>query len=261
MSPPDYDDSAFPAAVHLSETNDGEVQISSELEKILVSSRQSYDWPNGTGTAVSQQRVIDLEAQVAALIAALNPANARIIIREVCLWGGNNNQAQAAIEDASLTTRTNMMFAIRKVMNPSILGEGLDSLCAVPGIGLVMATKIYRFCCPDWGIAVDRHASYFFNSLSVIRSNETMTKATRFNREWANGRHSISRLAVYHENGRVQNRDEFIRSYLPCLTKIASGLNAKETTYFCAAMGTTKIWRSADVEMAAYYWWAHNGPR
>jgi hypothetical protein len=48
-----------------------------------------------------------------------------------------------------------MVGAIRALFDPKTLSLGLDQLCGIPGLRLVMATKIYRFCCPEIGAAVD----------------------------------------------------------------------------------------------------------
>jgi hypothetical protein len=144
-----------------------------------------------------------------------------------------------------------MVGAIRALFDPKTLSLGLDQLCGIPGLRLVMATKIYRFCCPEIGAAVDRHASYFFNSL----------KATSFQREWSTGKRSTSRLAIYGAGNSKRNRNEYLDVYLPLLKQIADYLNRLGFTYKCATTEKSKVWRPADVEMAAYYWWACNGPR
>lgn len=261
MAQPVYDDSVITTEACLLETQDGAITISAALEELLLSSRQSYDWPAGTGKSVSQQRVIDLEARVATFLAILNPINARAIISEVGSWGGNRKKAQTKIEAASPTNQANMLHAIRQVIKPETLEEGLNNLCAIPGVGLVIATKVYRFCCPYQGAAIDRHASYFFNSLPLTRLDRTVTKVTKFRRQWAKGKYITSRLAIYTEKGRAWNCSEFISSYLPWLIKIANDLNTRGIIYICAATGKAKMWRPADVEMAAYFWWAQNGPR
>ena len=85
--------------------------------------------------------------------------------------------------------------------------------------------------------------------------------ATHFAREWANGRHTSSRLAIYAVANYTRNKAEYFEAYLPTLACIAQAMNANQAPYTCAAQNLKKNWRPADVEMAAYYWWACNGAR
>ena len=252
-------DSFLPGGVQINRLPNGNLVISEALVDILVASRNKYDWPNGTGATKSQSTIIKLEAMVAGLVASLDPTGAHSIVRKVSSWGGNNRKAQAVIDAASLSVQKCMLASIRHILNPATLRDGLDDLSQLPGLRLVMATKVYRFCCPNMGAAVDRHTSYFFNSLEIVDPNGSRRKSTNFRREWSNGGHSKSRLAIYYPSGQDTNRDEFVNSYLPLLAKIANSLNESGVTYSCAATGTQKPWRPADVEMAAYYWWACNG--
>lgn len=110
---------------------------------------------------------------------------------------------------------------------------------------------------PLVGAAVDRHSSYFFNSLPVIGHGFS----TNFRREWANGRHTTSRLAIYQAARYRGNRTEYFAAYVPLLMCIARQLNVGGHQFVCAATGAIKQWTPADVEMAAYYWWAGHGAR
>ena len=122
-----------------------------------------------------------------------------------------------------------------------------------------MATKIYRFCSPQAAAALDRHCSYFFNSLCVKEADGRLAKCTQFKREWQNGKHEASRLAIYTTNGHQANLDQYIDCYLPALTGIADDLNTRGEGFMCAVSRARKHWRPADMEMAAYYWWSRNG--
>ena len=150
-----------------------------------------------------------------------------------------------------------MQAAISDLIAPGKERAGIDALCSLPGISLVIASKIFRFCSPNQGAAVDRHASYFFNSLQVVGRGA----ATHFAREWANGRHTSSRLAIYAVANYTRNKAEYFEAYLPTLACIAQAMNANQAPYTCAAQNLQKNWRPADVEMAAYYWWACKGAR
>jgi hypothetical protein len=236
---------------------DGGCDISPVLLDLLVDARQDYDWPQGTGAAISQGRIIALEATVSRHTAALGPASAHQIVIDVSRWAGNNALSHHQIVAANAHQQATMQAAINDLLNPATAPRGIDALCMLPGVSLVIASKIYRFCSPAVGAAVDRHASYFFNSLSVTGGEF----ATHFRREWANARHTGSRMAIYNCAALDHNKTEYRRAYLPLLDCISSALNRAATTYQCAATGAVKTWTPADVEMAAYYWWARNGAR
>jgi hypothetical protein len=231
--------------------------LSDTLVNLLVTARSTYDWPAGTGSAASQITILNLEAAVNGYLMALNAANAHAITVQVSAWAGNNANAHAQIVGATPAQQAQMQAAVSDLITPGRECVGIDALCTLPGISMVIASKIYRFCAPTRGAAVDRHASYFFNSLQVAGGGN----ATRFAREWANGRHTTSRLAIYTLSGYVHNKAEYFSTYLPTITCIAQVLNAIPALYVCAARNAPMNWTPADVEMAAYYWWANNGAR
>jgi len=103
-----------------------------------------------------------------------------------------------------------------------------------------MATKVYRFCLPDRGASVDRHSSYFFNSLDTRLSDRTVTKATCFKREWTAGCHKTSRLAIYNPSNLSKNLGEYVSCYLPLLERMATALNEDGREFRCAATGQAK---------------------
>ena len=259
--PPPNDDDVFPRDVHLVRRGNGGLPPSNELVKLLVNARSEYSWPEHVGARKSQQTIIDLESSVAVLLGNLNPINAQEICLRVSDWAGNNAPALAAIQNATPTTRERMHLAISLLGSPEGLDVGLKALSNLPGISLVIASKVYRFCYPEGGASIDRHASYFFNSLDIVDPGNDRTKATHFGREWANGRHTASRLATFNNTGLTRNLKEFLENYLPLLSKIAVGLNALPALFRCSGTGELKYWRPTDVEMAAYYWWAQHGPR
>lgn len=230
---------------------------SPSLVKLLVAARSNYDWPSGTGAKKSQQNIRNLEASVAEHLFNLSPNGAHAIIVDVSSWAGNNAIAQNSIINATNDQKVKMQRAISDLCLPGQVIKGLDALCGLPGIRLVIASKIYRFCSPEVGAAVDRHASYFFNSLPIVGNENTC----HFIREWPNGEHSSSRLAVYSHYNYLRNRNEYVENYLPVLSKIAEKLNSQSALYHCAVTNQRSRWTPADVEMAAYYWWACNGSR
>ena len=154
-----------------------------------------------------------------------------------------------------------MQQAVSKLGKQATISAALDELSGVPGMRLVMATKVFRFCHPTVGAALDRHTSYFFNSLDVVQPDGTILKATKFRREWTTGAHTRSRLAIYQPNRHNHNRDEFVNVYLPFLESLSAALNDGGVLYTCGSTGSKRKWRPTDVEMAAFYWWALNGSR
>ncbi|MDD2902390.1 MAG: hypothetical protein PHU44_08130 [Syntrophales bacterium] len=219
--------------------------------KMLVQARCDYDWPAGRGAVESQQTILNLEANIAQLMQGLDEENAHRIVLAVSAWAGNNARSHDDIVQATPADKVQMLSSLQLFNTPDGLANAMDALCLLPGIRLVIASKIFRFCCPAMGAAVDRHTSYFFNSLG----------ATNFRREWSNGKHRASRLAIYQSAPYTRNRREFVTVYLPMLRSMANALNAIPVPYHCAATGEQKKWRLTDVEMAAYYWGACNAPR
>jgi hypothetical protein len=190
-------------------------------------------------------------------MAALNAGNAHQIVVDVSRWAGNNAASHQHVVAATPADKVVMRTAITDLISSPTAGAGMDALCGLPGISLVIASKIYRFCCPSIGAAVDRHASYFLNSMPITAGGF----ATRFKREWSNRKRVATRLAIYSAAGLAQNKNEYFQTYLPLLGSIARELNSSGMLYRCAATGLLKSWAAADVEMAAYYWWAVNGAR
>jgi hypothetical protein len=222
----------------------------------LKNARQSYDWPRGTGSQASQQRIITLETNVSAWMVHLSSADAHNIVVSVSSWAVNNKNAHNNIVGATVNQQNQMRNAVNLLRNPTTALQGLDELSNLPGLSLVIASKIYRFCAPTAGAAVDRHSSYFFNSLPIDNGF-----TTAFRREWSNGNHRTSRLATYQNNVYIHNHAEYFDAYLPTLVSIADALNVGGHKFHCQAQNINRCWTPADVEMAAYYWWACNGAR
>jgi len=150
-----------------------------------------------------------------------------------------------------------MKNAIEYLCNQKIK-KGLLLLCEIPGVQMVIASKVYRFVAPESGTAIDRHSSYFFNSLP---SPALPVLSSDFFREWSDGKHTSSRLAIYSPSRLSHNMDEFCTVYIPLCTSIAIDMNRSRNLYRCAATRMNKDWLPADVEMAAFYWWGANGSR
>lgn len=199
MPPPnDFD---LSSGMQINQQPDGRLCVSAQLVELLVTSRSEYDWPKGTGAEESQRRVINLETQVADWLTEADAPRAYAIVQAVSKWGGNRKK----INTDSTEARAGMWSAIYRLLNVATLKDGLDALSRLPGLRLVMATKIYRFCSPNVGTAIDRHTSYFFNSLEVVSADGARRKATSFKRE-ADGKHT-TRLAAYTDSSYAHNRD------------------------------------------------------
>ena len=254
-------DDNLPDGVEVTKIENGSLLPSIHLSKLLVDSRSIYDWPVGTGAATSQAVIISLESRVADIKRSLNESGAHEIVVKISEWAGNNARAHRAILAASQNEKKKMVDSLIAVEREASPRNAIDSLANLPGIGLVIATKIYRFFCPTVGAAVDRHASYFFNSLDIILPGQGRRKALAFRREWTTSSKSTSRLATYTPSGYSWNRNQYVVQYLPLLSSIANSLNELKALYMCAATEKQMAWRPTDVEMAAYYWWACNGAR
>lgn len=251
------DSPCLPAGTTLTVSADGRCNLSDRMVQLLLQARSGYDWPAGTGPGASQTRILNLEALVNSHLMALTPAAAHAIIVAVSEWAGNNANAHAKIVGATPAQQAQMQVAVSDLITTGRECDGIDALCSLSGIRLVIASKIFRFCSPSHGAAVDRHASYFFNSLQIVGGDA----ATHFSREWSNGRHTTSRLAIYAVANYARNKAEYLSVYLPTLACLADAMNAIPAPYTCAARNVHQNWTPADIEMAAYYWWAAHGAR
>jgi hypothetical protein len=110
-----------------------------------------------------------------------------------------------------------MCTAVVQLGNPGGLAAGLDQILSLPGVELVVTTKIFRFCGPQHGAAVDRQASYFFNSLDIVDSVGAGSIVTRFVENSGNGRRTAPRSATHTASRDRFNRLEFIQTFLPLL--------------------------------------------
>ncbi|MGC2062861.1 MAG: hypothetical protein WA610_07765 [Thermodesulfovibrionales bacterium] len=263
MPPPDDTNALALRERYVTRLEDGSLQPSSAFIDLLSNNRQNYDWPRNIGAITSQRAILELEAYTAQRMRSLNEKSAHEVVCKVSIWAGNNNAAQEVINNAPPDRRANLLEALLKFRTFDTAEEveaGIDLLRG-PGISLVIASKIYRFCCPSFRASVDRHASYFFNSLDVWESGHAVGKTTEFKREWSNAQRNTSRLPIYIESGYTHNLTEYIEKYLPLLVAIAGSLNHSGITYRCAVAGSDMLWRPTDIEMAAYYWWALSGAR
>jgi hypothetical protein len=259
MPPPN--DYTLPAGIEAHRLPDDSLSLSNALVELLVYSRTAYAWPDCTVAGESQQTILALETRVDQLMQELNEENAHNILTKVSKWA--HNRKHYKIIQSPLDDREKMHKALLLFNAPHAPGKAIDALSNLPGISLVIATKIFRFCCPAVGAAVDRHTSYFFNSLEIVAPEGGLDHATNFRREWSNGPDTTSRLATFPKASHIytRNRHEFVTVYLPLLSSMANTLNAIPAPYHCAATGEQKNWRPCDVEMAVYYWGAHNGAR
>lgn len=249
---------SFPTGVSLARDPRNQLRVSKNLATLLVESREGYRWPLHNTPETSQRVVLDLEVKVGELLRDLSLSTAHEAVSRVSRWAGNHGRAQVAVDEAP----TDVQQIMAKALGQLLVGQAddaLPALCALSGIDLVIATKIYRFCAPQLAAALDRHSSYFLNSLNIQAANGPVTPAAHFRRQWANGNHVQSRLATITRVTRAHNLHEYLVVYLPLLAEVASVLNRQGQHFRCAATGETKTWRPADIDMAAFYWWSQNG--
>jgi len=259
--PAPNDASVFGSELHILASEGGTLRLSDRLVELFVQSRERYAWPKKQTAEDSQKKIVDLEKQVHILTANLDGENAQLIVQEVSEWGGNNAKAKHAISCASHAQKQEFARLFSELLTPSATKSALQGLTVQPGVDLVMATKIYWFCVPRVGAAIDRHCSYFFNSLWDRRVLGAPRACAQFRREWANGKHRATRSATFSKAGPEWNLHQYLDTYLPLLAAIADSLNSMVGGFRCTASQNTKAWRPADVEMAAYHWWSRNGPR
>ena len=230
--------SCFPPDCYLIVREHGAIEVSPCLSSLLKSAREGYEWiPKGDRVG-SQKAIQDLEANVVGYLEDLTSCRTKEMVISICEWGGNRADAINKIKTADKPEQSKMKSAIRELLDArsqSDVCRGLDNLYHIPGIGLVMASKIYRFLRPLQGAALDRHSSYFFNSLDQKEQDGSIMQATDLKREWSAGKHDKSRLAIYYPNGLKHNLKEYVYVYLPMLKKIAETLNESGERFECAA--------------------------
>ena len=257
MKPPQQDPEAFPGNTQILVSPQGEFIPSTSLVDVFVQGREAYQWRDSPSS--SQQRVIDVEQEVSNLVTDLTPERARKIVSVVLRWEGINGNSQGIIDDAGPDICVEMKSCIRSLACAT--AGSLNRLSQLPGLTLVKASRIYRFCCPDNGASLDGHSSYFFNSVPIRSCSARSGFATEFRREWATEKRTTSRLAIDRPNLYRKNLTEYVQVYLPLLTRLAQFLNEHKVTYSCAATGQQKPWRPIDVQMAGHQWWSENGRR
>lgn len=255
VMPPPNDAPALRREIHVIESCPQELCLSDMLADVLSEARREYAWKAETA-AESQEMIIHLEEETERRLKNLDGVNAHWIVQEVSRWGGNNRKAIRAIASASSEQKLELADLIDQLLTPSSSQDALRALTNQRGLSLVMASKIYRFCCLQIGAALDRHSSYFFNSLSLRVEAGEPRYCTQFKREWANGKRRASRLAVYTDSKCDANLNEYCATYLPLLKAIANALNSQRGGFPCATSGVIRPWRPTDVEMAAYFWWS-----
>lgn len=238
--------------------NGNSILLSQALAKLLLSCRRNYAWPDHETPLASQARIIQLERDTETLLSHLDDASAHEIMLRVSKWAGNRKYR--LLEAAVPTQNGQFAELISALGHQRTYERGLRGLSEVPGISLVVASKILRFCAPEYGASVDRHCSYFFNSLRIL-SDSGEIQATSFKREWKDVNHKESRLASFSKPTFDYNLCEYLVKYLPLLGSIAAGLNEQNLLYECAVSRQYQYWRPADVEMAAYQWWSRNGSK
>lgn len=256
MTSPASSASTFADDVYLTRlTPDGALAVSPALAELLVSARNHCTWRGTPGE--SQKHLHTLLADTARALATPKPVALQQLLARISKWdGGGKEAAIAAWRDDE---RAGAVAALVDLHAGVAVQQRLLELQALPGIGLVLATKVYRFVAPQTAAAAERHSTYFTNSLAVRNADGATEFASHFRREWASGARAASRWAAYGDKD-VEVR-EYLERYLPLLKEIADAQNTEGLQYTCAARGVTYAWTPADVEMAMYSWWARHGLR
>jgi hypothetical protein len=232
----------LPSGVALTRDRDA-CRPSESLTTLLVAAREAYEWPLGAGAETSQTQLVALEMDICRKMEARDPALAHEVVVSASQWAGNEATAHARIVKATREERAVMEKALMQVMNLAAAPAAVEALAALPGVGLVLATKLNRLSMPYMTAAVDEHSAAFFNALPV----EGQGFATQF------------RLESEAAADRTRNTREYWDNYLPLLGCLTQALNAGKRRFTSAATGASRSWVPADVEMAAQYWWACNG--
>jgi hypothetical protein len=253
MTSPYFSTSTFADDVYLTRSS-AEMAVSPALAALLVAARNDCTW---RGTAIeSQKRLLSLLADTSRALVAPKPVAVQQLVARISKWDGAGKEAAvAAWKDDERAVALTALVDLHAGVD---VQERLLQLEALPGVGLSLATKIYRFVAPDIAAAADRHSTYFANSLPVQGPNDGEL-ACNFRREWASGSRVASRWAVYGDK-EVEVR-EYAERFLPLLHGIAAALNAAGLSYICAARRVSCAWTPADVEMAMQFWWAKHGLR
>lgn len=165
------DASVFSPETYVFRAEGGRLSLSNELSKLLIQAREQYAWPKSITAKESQQKIIDLEKQVRIWIGNLSSENTCLIMEKVAEWGGNNAKGMSTVRGMSPEQGRQSAEWLGQLLDPGSARLALLHLTSLPGIDLVMASKIYRFCAPETGAAIDRHCSYFFNSLCRISAS------------------------------------------------------------------------------------------
>ncbi len=233
------------------------VGLSEELSQLLLEAREGYAWPLGKSPLDSQRDIIQLEEYVSQKMQTLSMSDAQDIVLSVSEWAGIHGKVFPHFKSLHHEFQNLLHEHIKKFRKPTRVRpiDGIYGLNAFPGIGLSLATKVCRFCLPSFGAGIDRHSSYFFNSLRDKNGEAVVA----FGREWVNNEKSSSRLAIENTRDWANNPVEYTLYYLPLLRIISKHLNSRKFHYKCAATGESRQWRPCDVEMAADFWWAQNG--
>ena len=256
MSSPNSSTETLGDGIYVTRSSLGDaLVVSPELGELLVQSRNAYAWRGSPRE--SQKRMLALTGDAARAMAALNATTLHQLVARIAKW--DSGRTDAAIAGWTTDQREQARAALVELHGGRNVRKWLLELDALPGLDLVLATKIYRFIAPAIGAAGDRHSTYFANSLAVHDDDGPLTEATDFRREWASGSHAASRWAIYGD--KEAEADEYAERYLPLLAGIANALNASGRPHTCAARGVAVEWLPADVEMAMAFWWAKHGPR
>ena len=150
----------LPRAIYITRIQDGGLIVSEKFTELLESGIKQ--------SAKVQDAISELENRAKECQGHLPSHNAHALIQRVALWSGNNKFAQSQIDEASPFFKEKMKTALHYLLDTAKIALGLKRLAELPGLGFVIATNVYSFCCPDVGAPVNGRTACFFNALDII---------------------------------------------------------------------------------------------
>lgn len=141
--------------------------------------------------SAGQRAVLDLEQGVRIRLTDLDAESVMWIACAVSEWGGDNQKAIEVVLTATPEENKHLAELIGRLLSPSTAKSAIFELTAHPGIGLVMASKIYRFCCSEGG------------QQSIGTRRVSSTRYTYIERQWIRLRAPPSK-----ESGRTESTQQ-----------------------------------------------------
>jgi len=213
--PPPNDAPAFSTEILLIESGQKNLRVSNPLADLLSEAREQYVW-GAKSASESQEIIVRLESETARRLADIHDDSAQWVIQEVSRWGGNNLTAIRTIASASPEQKRRFADMIGWLLTSGSTEHALRELTKQPGLGLVMASKIYRSAVRISAQPLTGIPHTFSTPYLCVR--ERNAESLYWIRQGvANGKHKASRLAIYTDPKRDANLKEYYTTYLPSL--------------------------------------------